>query len=124
MASRLAGSTVVGAAVSAGVSVWQNREGLAKGESKAIGNVTADTAIGAPRCGGAAGVAAGAAIGSVVPVAGTAVGAVAGLAVGVAITYGAEISGARDWAADKIADGVDGVKNLASDAWSGLKGLF
>ncbi len=122
MASRLAGSTVVGAAVSAGVSVWQNREGLAKGDSKAIGNVTADTAVGAGSV--AAGVAAGAAIGSVVPVAGTAVGAVAGLAVGVAITYGAEISGARDWAADKIADGVDAVKNVASDAWNGLKGLF
>jgi hypothetical protein len=122
MASRLAGGTAVGAAVSAGVSAYQHRDGLAKGDSKAIGKVTADTAVGAASV--AAGMAAGAAIGSVVPVAGTAVGAVVGLGVGVAVTYGAEISGARDWVAGKVADGVDGVKNLASSAWSGVKGLF
>lgn len=58
----------------------------------------------------AAATATGAAIGSVVPVAGTAVGAVVGLGVGVAVAYGAELSGARDWVADKAAGVVDTIK--------------
>jgi hypothetical protein len=45
-ASRLVGYTVVGAAVSAGISVYEDREGIKKGESKAVGNVAADTVVG------------------------------------------------------------------------------
>ena len=109
MAGRLAGSTAVGAVITTGISAYENREGLAKGESQAIGNVAADTAVGAASVAGA--VAVGAAVGSVVPVAGTAVGAVVGLAVGVGITYGAQISGARDAIADTVSGWADSVKS-------------
>lgn len=127
LASRALGSTAVGAAVSAGVSIYQNREGLAKGDSKAIGRVTSDTLIGAAAIGAgsvAGAMAAGAVAGSVVPGLGTVVGAAAGLVVGLGITYGAQVTGAGDWVANKVADGVDGLKNAASSAWSGLKGVF
>jgi len=120
--TRAGGATVVGAAISAGVSAYTNREGLARGDSQAIGNVTADTAVAAGSI--AAATAAGAAIGSVVPVAGTAVGAVVGLGVGVGVAYGAQISGARDAIADGVASAVDGVKNGARSLWSGVTSLF
>ena len=107
--TRALGSSAVGAAIAVGVSAYENRDGLARGDSKAIGNVAADAAVAGTSI--AAATAAGAAIGSVVPVAGTAVGAAVGLAVGVGIAYGAQISGARDWAADKVASGVDWVKS-------------
>jgi hypothetical protein len=109
LASRLVGSSVVGAAVSTGISVYENWVGLKKGESKAIGNVTADTVVGGASV--AAAVATGAAVGSVVPVFGTAVGAVAGLAVGVGIAYGAQISGARDAIANGVSNGLDYIKS-------------
>src|SRR5262249_37931451 len=47
LVSRMAGSTVAGAVVSTAISAWQNRDGLMHGDSKAIGNVAADTAVGA-----------------------------------------------------------------------------
>lgn len=109
LVSRVAGSTAVGAVIATGISAYQNREGLANGDSKAIGNVTADATVAIGSI--AAATAAGAAIGSVVPVAGTAVGAVVGLAVGVGITYGAQISGVRDAIADGVSKGVDWVKS-------------
>ena len=109
LASRVAGSTAVGAVIATGISAFQNRDGLAKGDSKAIGNVTADATVAVGSI--AAATAAGAAIGSVVPVAGTAVGAVVGLAVGVGITYGAQISGVRDAIAHGVSKGVDWVKS-------------
>jgi hypothetical protein len=118
LASRVAGSTVVGAVITTGVSAWENRAGLMHGDSKAIGNVVADTAVGAGSI--AAATVAGAAIGSVVPVAGTAVGAVAGLAVGLAVTYGAQISGLRDDIANGAAHAVDGIKSAANSAASGV----
>ncbi|MED5618076.1 hypothetical protein [Ideonella sp. BN130291] len=108
LATRVAGSTAVGVVISAGVSAYENRQGLARGDSKAIGNVAADTTVGAASV--AASVAAGAAIGSVVPVAGTAVGAVVGLAVGVGVAYGAHISGARDAIANTVSGWADSVK--------------
>src|SRR6185312_7281603 len=45
--SRVAGATVVGAVITTGISAWENRAGLMQGDSKAIGNVVADTAVGA-----------------------------------------------------------------------------
>jgi len=108
MATRVVGSTVVGTAITTGLSVYENREGLARGDSQAIGNVAADTAVGATSI--AASVAVGAAVGSVVPVAGTVVGAAAGLVVGVGIAYGAQISGARDAVANTVSGWVDGIK--------------
>lgn len=108
LASRVGGATVVGAVVATGISAYENREGLARGDSRAIGNVTADTTVAVGSI--AAATAAGAAIGSVVPVAGTAVGAVVGLAVGVGVAYGAQISGARDAIANTVSGWVDGVK--------------
>ncbi|MCG7984832.1 MAG: hypothetical protein JAY90_19025 [Candidatus Thiodiazotropha lotti] len=109
LASRLAGSSVVGAAVSSGMSVYENWDGLKKGESSSIGNVAADTAVGGASV--AAAVATGAAVGSVVPIFGTAVGAAAGLVVGFGVAYGAQISGARDAVAKGISNGVDYIKN-------------
>ena len=108
MATRVVGSTAVGTAITTGLSVYENREGLARGDSQAIGNVAADTAVGATSI--AASVAVGAAVGSVVPVAGTVVGAAAGLVVGVGIAYGAQISGARDAVANTVSGWVDGIK--------------
>lgn len=108
LVTRVGGATVVGTVIATGLSAYENREGLAKGDSKAIGNVAADTTVAVGSI--AAATAAGAAIGSVVPVAGTAVGAVAGLAVGVGVAYGAEISGARDAVAKTVSGWVDGVK--------------
>lgn len=108
-ASRIAGGTVVGTVISTGLSAYDNREGLARGDSRAIGNVAADTAVGLGSV--AAATAAGAAVGSVVPVAGTAVGAVVGLGVGIAVTYGAQISGARDAIASTVSGWVDGIKS-------------
>lgn len=121
LASRVAGSTVVGAVITTGVSAWENRQGLMHGNSKAIGNVVADTAVGAGSI--AAATAAGAAIGSVVPVAGTAIGAVAGLAVGLGITYGAQISGVRDAIAGGVAHAVDGIKSAASGVADAAKSV-
>jgi hypothetical protein len=118
LATRVAGATVVGAAITTGISAWENRDGLAHGDSRAIGNVVADTAVGAGSI--AAATVAGAAVGSVVPVAGTAVGAVVGLAVGVGITYGAQISGVRNAIADGAAHGVDGIKDAAKSIGSGV----
>jgi len=113
-ASRVIGSTAVGTVITTGMSAWENRAGLAKGESKAIGNVTADTVVGVVAVGvssvaGAA--AAGALAGSVVPGLGTAVGFAVGLGVGVAITYGAQLSGARDAIANGASKAVDWVKS-------------
>jgi hypothetical protein len=118
LASRVAGSTVVGAVITAGISAWENCAGLMHGNSKAIGNVVADTAVGAGSV--AAATAAGAAIGSVVPVAGTAVGAVAGLAVGTGIAYGAQISGLRDVIAAGATHVADGIKSAAKSVASGV----
>lgn len=108
LATRAAGSTAVGVVISAGVSAYENRNGLARGDSKAIGNVVADTAVGAGSV--AASVAAGAAVGSIVPGAGTAVGAVVGLAVGVGVAYGAQISGMRDAISNTVSGWADKVK--------------
>ena len=108
LVTRVGGATAVGAVIATGISAYQNREGLAKGDSKAIGNMAADTTVAVGSI--AAATAAGAAVGSVVPVAGTAVGAVVGLAVGVGVAYGAEISGARDAVAKTVTGWVDGVK--------------
>lgn len=110
LAARVGGATVVGAAIGTALSAYDNRAGLARGDSLAIGNVAADTAVAAGSI--TAATLAGAAAGSVVPVAGTAVGAVVGLAVGVGIAYGAQISGARDWLASRTAGLIDGVKSL------------
>ena len=113
-ASRVIGSTAVGTVITTGMSAWENRAGLAKGDSKAIGNVAADTAVGVVAVGvssmaGAA--AAGALAGSVVPGLGTAVGFAVGLGVGVAITYGAQLSGVRDAIANGASKAVDWVKS-------------
>lgn len=114
IASRVAGSTAAGFVVTAGVSAWDNRAGLAHGDSHAIGNIAADVTVGSVSVGAAT--LTGAAIGSVVPVAGTAVGAAVGLAVGVGMTYGAQLSGARDGIANGVAHGVDAAKDLAKSA--------
>lgn len=113
--SRIVGSTAVGTVVTTAMSAYENREGLAKGDSKAIGNVGADTAVavvavGASSVLGAA--AAGAVAGSVVPGLGTVIGFGVGLTVGVGITVVANASGIRDSIASGIGGAVDWVKSL------------
>jgi hypothetical protein len=114
--SRIVGSTAVGTVVTTAMSAYENREGLAKGDSKAIGNVGADTAVavvavGASTVLGAA--ASGALAGSVLPGLGTAVGFGVGLVVGVGITVAANASGIRD----SIASGVGGAVDWAKSWW-------
>lgn len=106
LVTRAAGSTIVGTAISTGMSIVENRHGLAKGDSKAIGNVAADTVVGAGAVLG--GMAAGAAVGSVVPVVGTAIGAVVG---GAVVAWGAHASGARDAIAGGVSKATDWVKS-------------
>lgn len=111
-ASRLAGAGVAGAVVGAGMSIYENREGLAQGDADAIGKVAGDTVVAAGAALG--GMAAGAAVGSVVPVVGTAAGAVVGLGVGVAIDYVARAGGVDKAIGDVVSTGVDAVKGAAS----------
>jgi len=114
IASRVIGSTVVGTAVTTAMSAYDNRQGLAKGDSRAIGNVTADTVVGVAAVGASsiAGAAAtGALAGSVVPGVGTAIGFGVGLLVGVGVAYGAHVSGARDAIAAGPAKALDWVKS-------------
>ena len=120
LATRLGGAGVAGAVISAGFSAYQNREGLMRGDSKAIGNVAGDTAVGAGAA--LAGAAAGAAIGSIVPVAGTAVGAVVGLGVGFAADYVMRAGGVDKAVGNAVSAGVDAAKGAAHaiGGWLGL----
>lgn len=117
-ATRLAGAGAAGAIVSAGLSIVENREGLARGDSQAIGRVAGDVAVGTSAV--LAGAAAGAAIGSVVPVAGTAVGAVVGLVAGVATDYVLRAGGVDQAVAQLATSAVDGVKGAAGKVASWL----
>ncbi|MFL6700042.1 MAG: DUF4329 domain-containing protein [Vitreoscilla sp.] len=120
LATRLGGAGVAGAVISAGFSAYQNREGLMRGDSKAIGNVAGDATVGAGAA--LAGAAAGAAIGSIVPVAGTAVGAVVGLGVGFAADYVMRAGGVDKVVGNAVSAGVDAAKGAAHTlaGWVGL----
>ena len=128
VAARVVGSTAVGALVSGGISAWDNRAGLVKGDSKAIGNVMADAAVGAVSFVAAAeaGAATGAAIGTAVPIplVGTVAGAVVGTAVGVGVAYLAHASGLRQAAATGFSHVVDGVKSVGSSVVHAFSSLF
>lgn len=108
IASRVGGAGAVGAVVGAGFSIYENREGLANGDSDAIGDVAGDTVVAAGSA--LAGAATGAAIGSVVPVLGTAVGAVVGLGVGIGVDYVMRRGGVDDIVGDAVSSGVDAAK--------------
>lgn len=84
-------------------------EGLANGDSEAIGDVAGDTVVAASSA--LAGAATGAAIGSVVPVVGTAAGAVVGLAVGFGADYVMRKGGVDEVVGDVVSSGVDMVKD-------------
>lgn len=109
---RVAGGTTAGAVVAGAVSAWDNREGLAHGDSKAIGNVAADATVGAVSV--VAATEAGAAIGSFVPVpvVGTVRGAAVGFGVGMGVNYLAQHSGVRNQISKGVAAGVDELKHL------------
>jgi hypothetical protein len=111
-ATRLGGAGAAGAVISAGMSIYENRDGLANGDSRAIGNVAGDTVVGAGSA--LAGAAAGAAIGSAVPVLGTAVGAVVGLGVGFAADYVMRAGGVDKVVGNAVTSSVDAVKGAAS----------
>lgn len=120
VATRLGGAGAAGAVIGAGVSIYENRDGLARGDSAAIGRVAGDTAVAA----GAAlsGAAAGAAIGSIVPGVGTAVGAVVGLGVGFAADYVMRAGGVDKAIGNAVTSGVDAAKSAAKTVggWFGL----
>ncbi len=111
-ATRVGGAGVAGAAIGIGVSVYENRDGLAHGDSHAIGNVAGDAVVGTGSA--LAGAAAGAAIGSVIPVAGTIVGAGVGLVAGYAADKIMRAGGVDHWIGNEVTDGVDAVKHFFS----------
>jgi hypothetical protein len=114
VATRLSGAGAAGAVVSAGFSIYANRDGLARGDSQAVGRVAGDVAVGASAA--LSGAAAGAAIGSFVPVpvVGTVVGAVVGLGVGFAADYVMRAGGVDKAIGNAVSSGVDAVKGAAS----------
>jgi hypothetical protein len=112
-ATKLGGTGAAGAVISAGISIYENRDGLMHGDSRSIGNVAGDTAVGAGSA--LAGAAAGAAIGSIVPVAGTIVGAGVGLAVGYAADEIMHAGGVDKIVSNAVTSGVNDVKS-----WFGL----
>ena len=107
--SRVGGAGLVGAAVGTGFSIYENRAGLAAGDSEAIGDVAGDTVVAAGSA--VAGAAAGAAIGSIVPVVGTAVGAVVGLGVGLGADYIMRRGGVDEIIGDAVSSTVDTAKD-------------
>ncbi|MBL8149065.1 MAG: hypothetical protein JNN15_03970, partial [Blastocatellia bacterium] len=115
LASRAGGAGVAGAAVNSAFAIVDQVGAYKRGEvtaSRAIGNVTGEAAVGFGA--GVAGMAAGAAIGSVIPVAGTAVGAVVGFGVGLVAGYVAD-KGLRFAGVDKaISDGVTAAIDLGA----------
>lgn len=106
--TRLAGAGAAGAVISAGMSVYENRDGLARGDSKAIGDVAGDVVVG----GGSAlaGAAAGAAIGSAVPVVGTVVGAGVGLVAGYLTDQALRAGGVDKMIGNAVSWAVDSIK--------------
>jgi hypothetical protein len=112
VATRLGGAGAAGAVISAGMSIYDNREGLAQGDSQAIGRVVGDTAVGASAA--LSGAAAGAVAGSFVPVVGTAVGAVVGLGVGLVADHVMRAGGVDKAIGQAVASGVDAAKSAAS----------
>lgn len=106
--TRLAGAGAAGAVISAGMSVYENRDGLARGDSKAIGDVAGDVVVG----GGSAlaGAAAGAAIGSAVPVVGTVVGAGVGLVAGYLTDQALRAGGVDRMIGNAVSWAVDSIK--------------
>ena len=118
IASRTGGAGAVGAVIGAGFSVYENREGLGKGDSEAIGDVAGDTVVAAGSA--IAGAAAGAAIGSAVPVLGTVVGAAVGLGVGFGVDYVARKGGIDEVVGNVVSGGVD----LAKSAGKKVASLF
>lgn len=109
LVTRAASAGGTGALFGAGLSVYDNFDALARGDSHAIGTVAGDAVVGA----GAAlsGAAAGAAVGSVVPFLGTASGAVAGMIVGIATDWAMRRSGVDSMVADAVGGGVDATKS-------------
>ena len=106
--TRLAGAGAAGAVITAGMSIYDNREGLARGDSKAIGNVAGDVVVG----GGSAlaGAAAGAAIGSVVPGVGTVIGAAVGLGAGFLADHALRAGGVDKMIGNAVSSAADTVK--------------
>lgn len=112
----------VGGVIQAGFSGYTNHQAYSAGEisgERAIANTVVDT--GTAIAAGATGAAAGAFVGSVVPVAGTAVGAVAGFAVGVGAHYAIQavdsVTGFTSAAKDLLTSGLESATNWISSWW-------
>lgn len=106
--TRLAGAGAAGAVIGAGISIYENRDGLARGDSKAIGNVAGDAVV----AGGSAlaGAAAGAVIGSIVPGVGTVIGAGVGLVGGYLADQALRAGGVDKLVGSAVSSAVDAIK--------------
>jgi hypothetical protein len=116
---------IVDAVTSAGFSTFDNAEAYRRGDitaGQATANVVVDTGVGVGA--GMAGMAAGAAIGSVVPVAGTAVGALVGFGAGMLGSWAAsslaEHSGFTKWAKEGLGGALNNFNKPLSKAWDGI----
>lgn len=115
---------VVGAILSGGASAWEHGKHADEANfnaSQATADVLVDTGIGFGS--GLAGMAAGAAIGSIVPIAGTAIGAglgfLGGMGVGMFTHWAANKSGVSDWAKKGLGNALSGGEAGLSTLWKG-----
>ena len=121
------GGAVVDGAIAVGTSVWHNADAVEAGTMSA-GDATADVIVdtGVAVSAGLTGMAAGAAVGSVVPIAGTAVGAGVGFVVGAGGAWVAsktleDVTGAADWARDELGDFLeDNFEEPLDAAWNAV----
>jgi len=103
------GGAVVDGVIAIGTSVWDNSDAVENGDMSA-GDATADVVVdtGVAVTAGLTGMAAGAAVGSVIPIAGTATGAAIGFVVGAGGAWIAsktlEGSGVGEWVREELGD--------------------
>lgn len=122
----LRGGAVIDGIVSVGTSTLQDSRAVADGTLSA-GDATADVAVdaGVAISSGMAGMAAGAVLGSALPVVGTAAGAVVGFVAGVGVAWGTgaaiEASGVADSARERLGDALESrFEQPLQRAWSGV----
>jgi hypothetical protein len=116
------GGAIVDAVTSGAFSTFENAEAYRKGDvtaGQATANVAVDTGVGVTS--GLAGMAAGAAIGSVIPGAGTVVGGIIGFGAGMIGSWAARSaldgSGFTNWAKDSLGGVLNNYNQPLGEAW-------